>query len=390
MIFSNKNKKIKIAAFLIINFIYMYFIVVIKIIYSYFKTQIGIYQIESYYIFCNHYKFNKIKKYINKNLNPKISIISPIYNRERYLYRFLLSIQYQNFVDLEIILIDDFSKDCTVKIIEEYQKIDKRIILLKNKINKGTFFSRNLGVQYSKAKYVIIPDPDDLINKNILNICYKYSEKYKYEMIRFNIYSGNGNIMYYKFSEEFGEKPLNQPNLAFNIFYGNNELEMTDYHIYNKFIKKEVFIKSLNSLNNFFSNIYMTLMEDQLFNYILYRTAKSFYYIKIIGYYYNRNSISITKNSFKLNKIKLVFFFIYIKLIFEYSKKTKYEKDMANFLFSRLYKNVNIEKEFPSSISKEKFFFYYEILNMYINCKFISNEIKNIFITFKKKNRKKI
>ena len=101
----------------------------------------------------------------------------------------------------------------------------------------------------------------------------------------------------------------------------------------------------------------MTLMEDQLFNYILYRTAKSFYYIKIIGYYYNRNSISITKNSFKLNKIKLVFFFIYIKLIFEYSKKTKYEKDMANFLFSRLYKGIKIEKEFPSSISKKKFFF---------------------------------
>ena len=55
----------------------------------------------------------------------------------------------------------------------------------------------------------------------------------------------------------------------------------------------------------------MTLMEDQLFNYILYRTAKSFYYIKIIGYYYNRNSISITKNSFILNNIKfgLIFSF---------------------------------------------------------------------------------
>ena len=127
-------------------------------------------------------------------------------------------------------------------------------------------------------------------------------------MIRFNIYYGNGNIIFYEFSEKFGEKLLNQPNLAFNIFYGKNELDMTDYYIHNKFIKKEVYIKSLNSLNNFYSNIYMTFMEDQLINYILYRTAKSFYYFKIIGYYYNKNSISITKNLFKLNKIKLVFF----------------------------------------------------------------------------------
>lgn len=184
---------------------------------------------------------------------------------------------------------------------------------------------------------------------------------------------------------------MNQPEISYNIFYLNNELIITDYNIYNKFIKKEVYIKSLNSLNNFYLNIYMILMEDQLMNYILHRTAKSFYFLKIIGYYYyNSNSISITKNEYKFNKIKEIFIFIYIKFIFEFSKNSKYEKDMANLLFSQLYKHYKIEKELSSTISKNILIFYYEILKMYINCKFITKENKNIFKNFKNIIDKKI
>ena len=210
--------------------------------FSYIKTQIELNKIKFYFKFCKDYKSKKLRKQINKQLNPKISVISPMYNRERYIFEFLKNLQYQNFEDIEIILIDDCSKDNTIKIIKEYQKIDKRLILLKNKINKGTFLSRNIGVQYSKSKYISFLDPDDIISKNILNICYKYSEKYKYEMIRFDICHGEGHINLNKFSKEFIKNLLNQPEISYNIFYLNNELEITDYNIYNKFIKKEVYI----------------------------------------------------------------------------------------------------------------------------------------------------
>ena len=62
-----------------------------------------------------------IKKHRKIN-NPKISIISPIYNRERYILRFLKCIQNQNFQNFEIILIDDYSIDKSVKLIEEEKK----------------------------------------------------------------------------------------------------------------------------------------------------------------------------------------------------------------------------------------------------------------------------
>jgi glycosyltransferase involved in cell wall biosynthesis len=131
-------------------------------------------------------KFKIGKKQFKKIENPKISIITPIYNRELYLIRFLRCIQQQTFQDIEIIFVDDCSSDNGVKIIEENKKDDERIILIKNKKNKGTFVTRNLGVLYAKGKYLIIPDIDDILNKNILSICYEYAEKYNYEIIRFN------------------------------------------------------------------------------------------------------------------------------------------------------------------------------------------------------------
>lgn len=64
----------------------------------------------------------------------------------------------------------------------------------KNEKNRGAFKARNIGVLYSKGKYVIFPDPDDILSYNILNICYNYIKRYKYDFIRFNNYCGNGKL----------------------------------------------------------------------------------------------------------------------------------------------------------------------------------------------------
>jgi hypothetical protein len=129
----------------------------------------------------------------------------------------------------------------------------------------------------------------------------------------------------------------------------------------------------------------MTYLEDQLMNFVLYKTAKSFYKLNKFGYYYKRNNVSICKNLFKLSHMRLKFHFIYLKLVFEYSKNTKYEKGMANYLFSRiLKKKINIEKELSTYSLNDDFNFYYDIINMLLNCKFISK--KNNLILLKLKN----
>ena len=87
--------------------------------------------------------------------------------------------------------------------------------------------------------------------------------------IRFTTYDRDGKIGYYKYVLKLENKPVFQPKLSINIYYGYNELEMIDHTISNKFIKKEACIKPL---------------------YLL------IFFSKIIGYYYLQNALSITKN----------------------------------------------------------------------------------------------
>ena len=334
----------------------------------------------------------KILKYYKKIISPKISIISPIFNREKYILRFLKNMQYQIFNDIEIILVDDFSLDNSIKKIKEYQKNDERIILIINKKNKGTFISRNIGVLYSNSKYVFLPDQDDIINKKIIKLCYKYMEKYNYEIIRFNMFKRNGESTINE-NSKFIHKSIYQPELSTYMFYGNNELQITDYYIHNKFINKECYIRALNSLNKEFFNMYITLWEDTIMSYILYREAKSFYFLKNIGYYYIKNSQSITKNMFKISELKLRFIFVFLRIVFENSKNNKYERDMANALFTELNQNLNIRYRL-STLSFNSYFNYFtNVINMYLNSPYINKENKfllNIFnniIETTKKNK---
>jgi glycosyltransferase involved in cell wall biosynthesis len=393
-----KKKRIKNLIFFCIIIIIINFI--LKFLNYKINIKIKIEFIISYFQIKKEFKRNKIYfNYINNKLiiikafklikKPKVSVISPIYNREKYISKFLKIIQSQSFNFIEIIFIDDCSIDNSVNLIEEYKKKDERIILIKNNLNKGTFISRNIGALYSNSKYVILPDPDDILDKNIISLCFKYSEKYNFDMIRFNIFKINGNKAYNVYNQEKEKISIKQPELSRYMFYGNNELYIIDYYIHNKFIQKELFIKALNSINKFHLNLYITLWEDTIISYILYRNSKSFCSLQKIGYFYIKNSQSITKNMFKISELKMKFIFIFLKIVFEYSKNSKYEKDMFNLLFTQMNNKVNLANSIKNLSVNSNYYFYYEMIKMFLNSSFISEENKNelnnfIFIIEKK------
>ena len=230
---------------------------------------------------------------------------------------------------------------------------------------------------FSKGNYVIIPDPDDILSRNILKICYKYAEKYKYEIIRFNRYIGNNKVV---FSNKIYKKLLYQPELSTHMFYEINDFKIVDFWITNKLIKRGTFIKALNSLNNYYLNLYITYSEDIMINFILYRIAHSFCKIQNVGYYHIKNSISLSNTLFESAKLKIKFSFILLKFIFDYSKNTKNEKDMSQ-IFKSIKEFSNIKDKL--SIIKSDFNFYKIFINTFIRSKFISIENKRIFESFK-------
>ena len=364
------------------NFFNIYFITAFKNTISNIILENKYLKIENYLKICKNSSRLKITKNYKKRINPKISIISSIFNSEKYLLRFLNSIYFQNYNNIEIILIDDYSTDNSVKFIEEYQKKDRRIILIKNKKNKGTFINRNLGGLYSKGKYIILPDPDDILSKNNLKILFDFAKKYNYDLLRFNLYLKDEKIAFKKIVDNLDNKPVFQPELSTYIYYGNNELQIIDCYVHNKFIKRDIYIKVINALNSFYTNIYMTFMEDSIINYLLYRNSKSYYFVKIIGYYYIKNTQSITKNLFKISDLRIKFIFIYLKFIFEYSKNNKIERDMNNILFTNIVKRFNILRKSSSSVYKKYYRLYKEVINEYTNNKYIYIGIKKFLREF--------
>ena len=175
-------------------------------------------------------------------------------------------------------------------------------------------------------------------------------------------------------------RPVYQPQLSTYLFYGNKELQTIDCYISNKFIKRAVYIKVLNSIKNICLNLYMIFMEDSLINFLLYRTANSYFFLKKIKYYYIKNSDSITNNLYKISDLRIQFLFIYLKILFEYSKNNKFEKDMANVLFTNVIRRFNIRKNMKSNNNIYNFVynFFILIIKKYLNNKYIYEDIKLI------------
>lgn len=127
----------------------------------------------------------------------KISVIISVYNSEKYIEKALNSIVSQNYKNLEIIIVDDASIDNTLNLLEQYKKKDKRIKLLKNKVNKGLAFSRNRALLEVTGKYIGFVDSDDYIPQNYYEVLYNsiIKENSDIALCDFNIiYENKGNI----------------------------------------------------------------------------------------------------------------------------------------------------------------------------------------------------
>ncbi len=91
---------------------------------------------------------------------PKVSIIVPVYNVEKYLSTCLDSLINQTLKDIEIICINDGSTDNSLNILNEYAQKDTRIIVI-NKENSGPGSCRNLGIEKATGEYIQFVDSDD-------------------------------------------------------------------------------------------------------------------------------------------------------------------------------------------------------------------------------------
>ena len=228
----------------------------------------------------------------------------------------------QSLIDIEIIFIDDYSTDKSRILINKLMLYDKRIVYIKNKVNKGQFHSRNEGVLLSKGKYILILDPDDFLLNDILIKCYKVANNYNLDITQFYHMMGNYSQNHLYILNKNSE-PIHRPKTA-TVFFNN-----PTRYLWDKLIKKKIFVKSIYFMHEKFRKERFIIHNDETVCFGLFKTAYSYAQIEEVGYFYNRNiSNSTTKKNFLPESLNGRFHSIFatMKYYYEQSANNTYEK----------------------------------------------------------------
>lgn len=165
---------------------------------------------------------------------PKISVIVPVYNTEKYIKKCLESIINQTMQDIEIIVVDDGSTDNSAEAIDEVIRSNENItIKYYKKENGGLSDARNYGLKFATGKYISFVDSDDFIDKDL----YKNLEKYideDIELIKFKMQTVNENgTLIQKIGGPIFDKCSGEE--AFDILSKKEKfLEVACIYLYNK------------------------------------------------------------------------------------------------------------------------------------------------------------
>ena len=96
-------------------------------------------------------------------MNPKVTVLMPVFNRERFVDEAIRSVIEQDFEDFELLLVDDGSTDRTPEILENWKKRDPRVVVVTSATNEGLPAALNLGLAHARGEYVARLDSDDLM-----------------------------------------------------------------------------------------------------------------------------------------------------------------------------------------------------------------------------------
>ncbi len=228
-------------------------------------------------------KDDKYKDSSLSNSELLISIIVPIFNASRYLDECIASVINQTYSKWQLILIDDGSTDKSAEICISYVNRDNRIEY-HHKNNSGQFESRRLGIRYSRGKYLMFLDSDDMLEKNALERVVYFVNKTKCDCIVFGVKKLLGNTVCDVWKEKKNHCIKNKTELYKKV--------LSDAK-YNALWRKAVNASLFDGVA-VLSNMNIKNGEDLLESLQLYKEAKNICFVTDVLYSYRYNTESIT------------------------------------------------------------------------------------------------
>lgn len=301
------------------------------------------------------------------NSNPKVSIVIPVYNVEKYLRSCLDSIINQQFKDYEIILVNDGSTDLSLSICEEYANKYENIILI-NKVNGGLSSSRNVGMNKATGKYISFIDPDDSIDSNYLIKLVNTIEKNNCDVVVSGYITKPNNIQI-------------EPGYKLNKVLNGRDFILSSHNVHSKndlcFVWRYIYNLDLIRKNNILFNEKIFIGEDVVFNLEVLVNSNRVMAIsdKLYSYTVN-NPDSLMRVKYKPNLEE--------SLIYQYDKRLdiskrygllkdeKYYYDMSKYYVNSIYPLIINNLKQGDDIN------YKKSIKRIVNYPMISENVKNL------------
>lgn len=327
---------------------------------------------------------------------PKVSVIVPIYNAEKYMEKCIDSILNQTLNDIEVILINDGSTDNSLEIAKRYEKRDKRIIVI-DQNNSGPSAARNNGIKIATGKYIGFVDSDDYIENTMYEKLFEIADKNKVNVAMCNyneifLYDNKKQVVKSNLKNDtvyYKEEILSE---IISTFSGNKNYGF--YSLWNK-----VYSREWLSNSNITLDINRDHGEDWWFNINVFSKIDSFICIDDYLYNYvhiNKESLMIKyrENQFDLfldGRKKLLSIIpkelinyeeLNTRFIYEFSSYIiKTFKDVNEIKKQKLLINsvLNNEEVISSCKEKNKLPIHFSIVAFFIK----NNFNKTAFTTYK-------
>lgn len=282
----------------------------------------------------------------NQGVQPKLSVIVPVYNVEKTLKRCLDSILNQTYTNFEVILVNDGSVDRSLSICQEYEQLDNRIRLI-SQANGGLSAARNTGIAKSSAPYLCFIDSDDWVVSDMFEHMIELIVKYNADIVSTS----------YQLANDFTENPIQSEIPVVVEMTSEEALEnylklgmanrIADYPVWTKCYRKSLF----ENINFPIGVLY----EDIATNVRLILVANKYIKSSKVCYNYYQGGSSIIRSPFKLKNADLIKQNLLVEELI--SEQTDKCKDFAKQKTARSYFSLLMKIAvfgFDESIDKDK------------------------------------
>ncbi len=253
--------------------------------------------------------------------NPKVSVIVPIYNVEKYIDKCLSTLKNQSFRDFEVLLINDETPDNSMQIAEKYASEDSRFLIFGKK-NGGLSDARNFGIEHSRGEFIVFVDSDDYLHEDYLKTMYE------------DCINNNADMAYCRFKHTIDKtkikifsinpkKSVIERDKALDMIIRDNRMHS---YAWNKMYRKTLFTdNNIRYPIMYFEDVATSARVLFHANKIAVTDKNLYYYVRRSG------SIMSTMNSKKIEHLLLSILITrnYIQLHGEYDKYKKAVRAVA-------------------------------------------------------------